>query len=830
MATVTTTLHPPTIKFDETTLQEPPRNFRRGSGISSRRSSIASSRSGHSTTEDHAQDWSLTTDEKDTWATRERRRSSVWSKIDTNAPTTHFNNLENDKRRGSVLSIWKSSKDSKGRDILLHDDHEYAVDDTPEETLVMPKSPGKRKGSRADRLSRGSQGSRGQDRRANEGLPRIYWVEESAVKLPALVPEIGKAKEAFTNFNLKLTHPPGALLSNLKRCQKLPNSLICRTSTWYILPNRLRNLNHPLTGVKCTRRRRLQLPCVDAGGYEVTSCLSTLHSIHYTPTLNDRGIISLEFKIQKLESSMETKTEVFICGSGSAGLAAATWLSLHHIPYKIVDLRSGPLERGQADGVQCRTVEIFESFSLFEELLREGYHVLELAFWQEEEDEGGKSKGIMRKRSAPDTVQGLSHCPHVILNQARMNGLLLGKMKECNGDNVEYGHKVVDVAVDEKKAEDPDAYCVTVRTEKDGKVESCKAKYVLISKACDGAHSAVRHSLGFKMIGDTSDSVWGVMDIYPRTNFPDIRKKVVLHSSHGSLMIIPREGGSLARFYIEIPRALTPKMSPFPTYTKPLKKSSCHIKWNSQTHIGGDACHTHSPKAGQGMNVSLQDGYNIGWKLASILTGHASASLLKTYNIEREKVASNLIDFDRTWAKQMSSKGFAHVAKEDFSETFVKAGRFTAGLTSTYDDSVITRKKWSDQGLASNLVVGMRVPSTLVVRFCDAKAMQFVKAFPSDGRWRIAVFAGDVRNESSKEKLKKLGDYLFSKEDLHKIYIDDESYNSGYGDAYQFYGVDAAKGAVVIVRPDQHVALVVDVENHELISDLFSGFAVPQRS
>lgn len=55
------------------------------------------------------------------------------------------------------------------------------------------------------------------------------------------------------------------------------------------------------------------------------------------------------------------------------------------------------------------------------------------------------------------------------------------------------------------------------------------------------------------MVGDSSDAVWGVMDVYPRTNFPDIRKKVVLQTSHGNLLIIPREGGSLARFYIQLP-------------------------------------------------------------------------------------------------------------------------------------------------------------------------------------------------------------------------------------------------------------------------------------
>ncbi|KAH6668424.1 FAD binding domain-containing protein [Halenospora varia] len=598
--------------------------------------------------------------------------------------------------------------------------------------------------------------------------------------------------------------------------------------------------------------------------------------------------------------SEENKTEVFIVGSGSAGICAALWLSILKVPYKIVDARSGPLKVGQADGVQCRTVEIFESFNLSEELLREAYHVSEVAFWEEL----GEGKGIKRKRVAPDTVEGLSHCPHVILNQARINGLLLGKMRDFGGSEVGYGYKVLGVDIDEKSVDDPEAYCVSVRVEKDGKEVVYKAKYVL---GCDGAHSAVRKSLGFKMLGDTSDSVWGVMDIYPLTTFPDIRKKVVLQSSQGSLLIIPREGDSLVRFYIELPCGTIAKDVTLEQLHvaareifKPYEMEFAGTYWWSAYSIGqrladhfskdnrvfltGDACHTHSPKAGQGMNVSLQDGYNMGWKLASILKGKATPELLRTYNIEREKVAATLIDFDRTWAKQMSSKsrkgpyGVHSGDEEDFSETFVKAGRYTAGLTATYDDSMLTNARDSGQTLAPGLRVGMRFPSAQVVRFSDAKAMQLVKAFPSDGRWRILVFAGDIREENSLGRLQKLGDFLFSNQgpirkftspesdidsflevivvlsgertaieaeqvpdcfrpvtgkwrmkDIHKVFVDDESYIHGHGEAYKTYEIDSKKGAMVIVRPDQYVAMVVDVENHESIDHFFAGCTLPQK-
>ena len=66
--------------------------------------------------------------------------------------------------------------------------------------------------------------------------------------------------------------------------------------------------------------------------------------------------------------------------------------------------------------------------------------------------------------------------------------------------------------------------------------------------------------------------------------------------------------------------------------------------------IAGDACHIHSPKAGQGMNVSMQDAFNLGWKLAAVLQRRSPPSLLHTYSAERQAVAKELIDFDRRCA------------------------------------------------------------------------------------------------------------------------------------------------------------------------------------
>ncbi|GFF73250.1 phenol 2-monooxygenase, putative [Aspergillus lentulus] len=588
---------------------------------------------------------------------------------------------------------------------------------------------------------------------------------------------------------------------------------------------------------------------------------------------------------------MSEKVDVLICGSGSAGLCAATWLARYGIRCKVLERRDGPMTMGQADGVQCRTVEIFESFGIGEELLREAYHVLEVVFWA---DDGSGS--IERTGRTADTQPGLSHQPHVILNQARINGLLIEKMREWNNQEIDYGYTVTGVEVDSQLAADPQAYPVKVTAEKNGKTETFEAKYAL---ACDGAHSTVRKALGYNMIGDSTDAVWGVMDMIPRTDFPDIRKKTTIRSKAGNLLIIPREGGSLARFYIELPAGTKPKEVKLEHLQQAAKNilSQYAIEfvetvWWSAYSIGqrhadyfhkdyrvflaGDACHTHSPKAGQGMNVSLQDGYNIGWKLATVLKELAPSSLLETYVLERQKVAIDLINFDRYFSKLFSSGG--QTSPAEFQEGFIKAGKYTAGMTARYDQSPITSDVDESDELSTNIVVGMRLPSAQVVRFSDSKPMQLAQSLKSDGRWRVMVFIGDVSSAETRTKLKAIGDYLGSTEspihtfrpkggdvdsliepilvghgnrhaveleqipecfypvtgkhqikDLHKIYYDDESYNKGHGHCYEHLGISPEKGAIVIVRPDQYVSAVTSLGDYTQIGKFFAGFLIPQQ-
>src|SRR3954452_13203788 len=236
------------------------------------------------------------------------------------------------------------------------------------------------------------------------------------------------------------------------------------------------------------------------------------------------------------------EVDVLIVGCGPAGLVLAAQLArFPEIRTAVVDRRDGPLQVGQADGVACRTVEMFEAFGLANRLVDEAYWVNEVAFWGP--GTGDRAK-IERTGRVQDVEDGLSEFPHVIVNQARMLAYLREDMERSPSRlRPYYGLQASDVQV-----EDGGATVTLQRT--DGGTATVRATYVV---GCDGARSAVRMAIGRELAGDPMNQSWGVMDVLADTDFPDIRLKCAIHSAnHGNLLIIPREGGYLVRLYVEL--------------------------------------------------------------------------------------------------------------------------------------------------------------------------------------------------------------------------------------------------------------------------------------
>jgi phenol 2-monooxygenase len=606
--------------------------------------------------------------------------------------------------------------------------------------------------------------------------------------------------------------------------------------------------------------------------------------------------------------------DVLIVGCGPTGLTLAAQLAAFpDIKTRIIEQKSGRLLLGQADGVACRTMEMFEAFGFVERLMKEAYWVNEVSFWKPNETQRDH---IVRNGRVQDVEDGLSEFPHVILNQARVHDFYLDVMR--NGPaQIEplYSRRLLDLKIALE-----DDHRVTVRIERvdeahKGEIETVRARFVV---GTDGARSKVREALGYVLEGDSANQAWGVMDILCVTNFPDIRLKATIHSAdQGSVLIIPREGGYLVRFYVELDKLAANERIANRNITverlvavardilHPYTLEVREVAWWSVYEIGqrlcdtyddtrndvarlprvfiaGDACHTHSPKAGQGMNVSMQDSFNLGWKLMSVLRGRCSPELLRSYSLERRAVAQDLIDFDREFAKMFSaaprdpsnpqSDGVDPV---EFQNYFVRQGRFTAGVETRYRPSLLTDEPRHQQ-LAKGLPIGMRFHSAPVIRLGDAKRVHLGHVVKADGRFRLFILADPCRGvpsarvrtlcqflaDSPQSPVKRYtpsnadvdsiidvravfqeGHREFNPEDMPPLLLprkgryglkDYEKVFCAEPDSvtniFDMRSVDRQRGCVIVVRPDQYVAHILPLDGYAEITSFFEGFMLPQKS
>ncbi|TCK36933.1 phenol 2-monooxygenase [Paraburkholderia sp. BL8N3] len=610
-----------------------------------------------------------------------------------------------------------------------------------------------------------------------------------------------------------------------------------------------------------------------------------------------------------LTEELPDAVDVLIVGSGPAGALLAAQLSTFPgISTRLVERRDGPLQVGQADGVACRTVEMFDAFGLSGKLLREAYWVNETVFWRPSKADRSR---IERTGRVQDTEDGLSEFPHLIVNQARMQQYLLDYMRNSpTRFEPSYGVEFVDLK-DEPEGEHP--VVVTLRKVANGAESTVRARYVV---GCDGAHSRVRDSIGAVPSGDFANHAWGVVDMLAVTDFPDIRLKAAIQSAdEGNILLIPREGGYMVRLYVDLGDIDPNNREAFRENTQekvigiaqrvlhPYTLDVKSVAWFAVYQVGqrvtdrfddvpadqadsrlprvfiaGDACHTHSAKAGQGMNVSMQDAFNLGWKLVSVLEGRARPELLRTYNIERHAIAQGLIDFDKEWSKIMASppKDPNHpelggVDPAELQAYFVRSGRYTAGVATHYPPATVLTAEAPQQNLARGFTVGMRFHSAPVVRVADAKPEHLGHAARADGAWRIYAFA-----DASGRRLRELAAFLAESpnspirrftaagadidsvidvravfqqgprdlkvEELPSILLPRKGrfglvdYEKAYSpdlkngpDIFDLRGIDRERGAIVVVRPDQYVSTVLGLDAHDELTTFFERFLLDRR-
>ena len=600
-------------------------------------------------------------------------------------------------------------------------------------------------------------------------------------------------------------------------------------------------------------------------------------------------------------TDLPEEMDVLIVGSGPAGMLLAAQMSqFPGVTTRIIERRDGRLVLGQADGIQPRSVETFQAFGFAERIVAEAYNIAYMNFWGPDPE---NPQNIIRTARTEDYAFKISEFPHLIVNQARVLDYFAEAAVYGPGRIVpDYGVEFLGLTVHENGDHPVEVRVRHTTGALAGRERTVRAKYVV---GCDGARSGVREAIGRQHIGAFAAHAWGVMDVLVNTDFPDWRTKCAINAEAGNILHIPREGGYLSRMYIDLGEVAEGdnhrvRQTPIEEVVRkanailhPYSIDVKQVAWHSvyevghrvtdkfddvdveQTHdprvfLTGDACHTHSAKAGQGMNVSMQDGFNLGWKLGHALSGLSPASLLSTYSAERQPVAQQLIDFDREWSSLMARKPEEISDPNELATFYLGTAEFPSGFMTQYGSSMVTAGT-EHQSLAPGFPIGKRFKSVEVVRVCDGNVVHLGHHAKADGRWRVYAFAADTGGaledwatwmasaESPIARYTPAGADVDAVFDVKAVYrqpfeeIDitrvpgvftprtgpleltdwEKVYASGPS-AWTAADIFAERelsrdGVVVVVRPDQYVAAVLPLTATDELSAFFAGVLLPQR-
>lgn len=619
---------------------------------------------------------------------------------------------------------------------------------------------------------------------------------------------------------------------------------------------------------------------------------------------HDHGYVSENPRVRPAEGigidrpvEIPDEVDVLIVGSGPAGmLLAAQMAQFPTITTRLVERRGGRLKIGQADGIQARSVETFQAFGFAEQIIQEAYEITAMNFWAPDPDDPER---IIRTSRTDDATPQFSEFPHLIVNQARVLDYFAEAAANAPGRLLpDYGWEFVSLEIGDGPYPVRVALRNTMTTDSEQE-RIVRAKYVV---GCDGARSPVAAAIGRHKTGNQAMHAWAVMDTLAITDFPDIRTKCAIQSEHGSILHIPREGGYLFRMYVDlgeltretegvirkttVDHAIETANKILHPYTLDVR----HVAWYSVYEVGhrvtdrfddvaidgeqiprvfiaGDACHTHSAKAGQGMNVSMQDTFNLGWKLGAVLEGRSPETLLQTYHGERWQIAKDLIAFDKQWSTLMAKKPEEFDSPEALGEWYLKTFEFPTGFMTQYRPSMITGGS-QYQELAAGYPVGKRFRSERVVRVADANGLHLGHHARADGRWRIYAFADAegaalgpwadwllAGEDSPVRRFTPAGADLDAVFDVKVIYqqhhaevdlgavprvflptggpfelIDYEKVHAidPAADIFQTRSIDRG-GVVIVVRPDQYVAQVLPLTATAELAAFFAGNMIDQR-
>ncbi|KAF9463654.1 FAD binding domain-containing protein [Collybia nuda] len=578
----------------------------------------------------------------------------------------------------------------------------------------------------------------------------------------------------------------------------------------------------------------------------------------------------------------ETSTvDVLIVGAGPTGLFTALCLTRLGIDVRVIEQRIFGEAAGQADGIQSRTVEMWDSLGTGDKLRQFGKIVYQMATYDPNEQKTG-IKAASKVLNVP--LASARYQYELTLQAKHIEEIIRDALSEVNV-HVEQPcvlSKLESLVEADYPIKASVVQCVHFDTEKLAAskfpsyarekaasdkylvdyVEIIRARYLI---GCDGARSWVRQQCGIVMEGTIPGLTYGVIDFTPVTNFPTCHAKSLIQSPlAGMLGYIPKPNGT-ARLYTllrdtvliealdkgseeerarKLSQIVSNGFAPYDmrveditwcTTYKVTQRVASRYSHNGCIFIAGDACHTHSANAGQGANVSMADAYNLSWKLAHVIRGWASKSILDTYELERRPCSLELIEFDKDIQDILSPDSYD---PEDYAKLWHRQLLFVTGLGLQYKSSLIIPEHFQD--IMAGVTIGRRFPPAEIIRYLDWVPCNTLDIIGYTMKFKLLVFAGDTTQPSVMtlradfiEELGKIPRFreiveisviLGVKKEasatgyphnkgsiltLFSVFIDD-GINSEQqpGLVHKAFKISPDVGAAVLVRPDGHVAMV----------------------
>lgn len=497
--------------------------------------------------------------------------------------------------------------------------------------------------------------------------------------------------------------------------------------------------------------------------------------------------------------------DVLVAGAGPVGLAAALQLARWGVSVRLVDAAAGPATTSRALGTHARSLEIYDQLGILADIAPHGTRVNAFI----------RHQGTRTARVDYDFGDLVTRFPYMFnIDQVITERVLRGHAASA-GIAVEWNTRL------ESFRQDEDAVTVSLRTSSGAGQETVRARYLW---GCDGGHSTVRTMLQLPLAGGSAHT-WLIADAVVHT---DLERDGLhwLFPAGGALMLFPfpdpgkwrlldTTGEGEPEHLDQIARQFSTKLSQALGRDTVVDDPSWVSKFTIQQravpamHVGrcfvaGDAAHVHSPASGQGLNTGIQDAYNLAWKLAMVVHGHADAGLLETYDAERVPIGQALLASTgevMDTAMVASTTADTRDADHGFMRRLI---RNMSGLSITYSDSPLTV---ADGDSGEGPRPGQRLTQ---VSAADAQSPGWtaLRACLRTSAWHLLVFADNGHSTGPDQVT---ADATARLPWLDTVTISRSRPDGGDHEVWDPDGrvqdtLAATEGHWILVRPDGHVS------------------------